>query len=57
MDVSPVNLAQEERILETSGIDDTEQPKIGAKGEGDFVEDDVVEDEEKELLEDELCRL
>ncbi len=52
MDVSPVNLSQVERIIETPGTDDTAQPEIRGQVEVEF-----AEDEEKELLEDELRRL
>jgi hypothetical protein len=57
MDVSPINETHEDRILETLRTDDTMQPEIGMDEEGHFMKDDVVDDEEKELLEDNLTRL
>lgn len=59
MDVSPSVLSQDERIQETPNTDDMVQPEIGVEEEGEeeFVEDDMLEDEEKDLLEDELRQL
>jgi hypothetical protein len=57
MDVSPINQTQEDTLLETPGTDDTMQPKIGIEEEGQFMEEDVVDEDEKELLEDDLRRL
>jgi len=42
MEVSPTILSQEETIMETSNIDDTTHLEIN--GEGEFVEEDLVED-------------
>jgi len=56
MEESLINQTQEERILETPGTDDTTQLELGGEGKGeeDAMEKDGVEDEEKELLEDDL---
>jgi len=40
--------------VETLGTDDTTQPDIGVQEEGQYMEDDVVDNEKKELLEDDL---
>ncbi len=55
MDVSPMNVTQDDRIVETPGTDDTTQPEIGV--EGHPMEEDMLDEEEKDLLEDDLRRL
>jgi len=54
MDVSPINQMQEDRIVETLGTNDTTQPKIGGNNEGQPMEEDVLDDKEKDLLKDNL---
>lgn len=66
MDVSPTNMANEEIIRETQNMDDTTQPEFGGEEEDEDMtmmeeipqeqeaEVQVVEDEEKDMLEDEL---
>jgi len=51
MDVSLVIQTQEERIVEIPRMDDNTKPKIGGNEEGHLIEEDVVDDEEKDLLE------
>jgi len=46
MDVSPMNQAQDERIVETPKIDETTQLEINGDEEGYAMEEDVVDDEE-----------
>ncbi len=52
-----MNETQEERVVQTPGTDDTTQPEIGGEEEGHAMEMDVVDDEEKDLLEDDLRKL
>jgi len=43
MDVSPMNQMQEEKIIQTLGIDDTTQSKIGVDKKRHLMEEDVVD--------------
>jgi len=54
MDVSPLNQTQEDTIVETPRTNETTQPEIGGKDDVHVMEEDVVDDEEKDLLEDDL---
>jgi len=54
MEESPSHQTQQEKILETPGADDATQPDTGFEGEEGAMEMDGIEDEEKELLEDDL---
>jgi len=57
MDISSVNERQEERILETFGTNDSMQPQIAIEKDEEYKEEDVIDDKEKELLEDKLRML
>jgi len=57
MDISLINKTQEETILETLSTNDMMQPEIGVEKNEECMEEDVTNNEEKELMEDELQRL
>jgi len=54
MDISLVKETQKETILETPGTSDMMQPKIGIEEDEECMEEDVMDNEEKELMEDKL---